>query len=61
MVRICVDVSGGVSSVSVLKSADPALDRQISATVPRWRYRPLQDAGVAVPFCYTTRMRFVGG
>lgn len=61
MVRICVNTSGGVSSVSVLKSADPGLDRQITATVPRWRYRPLLDEGVAVPFCYTTRMRFVGG
>ncbi|MGC4092755.1 MAG: TonB family protein [Polyangiaceae bacterium] len=61
VVRICVNTSGGVSSVSVLRSSDPALDRQLLSTIPRWRYNPLLDEQQPVPFCYTTNLRFVSG
>jgi TonB family protein len=61
LVRICVDTTGAVSGVTVVRSADPALDRQLASTIPRWRYRPLLDTGRAIPFCYTMNMRFVAG
>ena len=52
-VKICVAANGGVSNVSVLRSAGPAIDSQIPAVLSRWRYRPFMEAGQAKPFCYT--------
>jgi eukaryotic-like serine/threonine-protein kinase len=52
-VKICVDANGGVSNVSVLRSAGPAIDSQIPAVLSRWRYRPFLEAGRPTPFCYT--------
>lgn len=52
-VKICVGADGGVSNVSVLRSAGPAIDSQIPAVLSRWRYRPFLDAGRPTPFCYT--------
>jgi serine/threonine-protein kinase len=51
-VNICVSAGGQVSKVSILRSAAPALDVQISKALSRWRYRPLLEAGKPVPFCY---------
>jgi TonB family protein len=52
-VKICVSESGNVSSVSVLRSAGPAIDPQIREVLSRWRYRPWVQAGQNTPFCYT--------
>lgn len=51
-VNICVSATGQVSKVSILRSASPALDPQISQVLSRWRYRPLLEAGKPTPFCY---------
>ncbi len=51
-VNLCVDVSGRVTQVSILRSAGPALDPQISRALSSWRYRPLLEAGGPTPFCY---------
>jgi serine/threonine-protein kinase len=51
-VNICVTATGHVSKVSILRSASPALDPQISKMVSGWRYRPLLEAGKPTPFCY---------
>jgi eukaryotic-like serine/threonine-protein kinase len=51
-VNLCVDVGGRVTQVSVLRSAGPALDPQISRALSGWRYRPLLEAGRPTPFCY---------
>jgi TonB family protein len=51
-INICVSAQGQVSKVSIVRSANPALDLELSKMVSRWRYRPLLDAGQTVPFCY---------
>lgn len=51
-VNLCVDTSGRVSQVSVLRSAGPALDPQITQALSKWRYSPLMEGASAVPFCY---------
>lgn len=52
-VKVCVGADGGVSNVSILRSAGPAIDAQIPSVLSRWRYRPFLEAGHASPFCYT--------
>ncbi len=52
VVRMCVSAQGKVVDVKLLKSADPAIDPQISAVLGKWRYKPLLVDGRAVPFCY---------
>ncbi len=51
-VNLCVDGSGRVTQVSILRSAGPALDPQITRALSSWRYRPLMEAGKPTPFCY---------
>jgi serine/threonine-protein kinase len=58
LVRICVAASGSVSSVSIVRSADPALDQRVTSTIPRWRYTPMLEDSRAIPFCYTVNLRF---
>jgi hypothetical protein len=57
-VSICVSTLGTVSSMKVLHSADPALDRQLAIAISRWLYRPLLEGGRAIPFCYNLRFEF---
>jgi serine/threonine-protein kinase len=57
LVRVCVTTSGTVSSVAVVRSADPALDQRLMSTIPRWRYTPLLEDTRAIPFCYTVNLR----
>lgn len=50
--KLCVDRTGGVSSVSVLKTTGAArYDEKILTKMGEWRYKPFMDAGVAVPVC----------
>jgi TonB family protein len=51
-VNLCVGATGRVTQVSVLRSAGPALDPQITRALSQWRYRPLLEGGKPVPFCY---------
>jgi serine/threonine protein kinase len=57
-VNICVSPSGSVSSVKFVHSAGPLIDRQVLGTVSRWRYRPLLESELPVPFCYVLRYQF---
>lgn len=50
--NLCVNDRGRVTQVSVLRSAGPALDPQITRALSTWRYRPHTENGKAVPFCY---------
>lgn len=52
-VKICVDDKGTVSSITVLRSAGPAIDAQVTDVLSRWRYRPLLQSGRETPFCYS--------
>jgi protein TonB len=58
MAKICVNTSGGVESVSLLKRAHPTLDNNVAATVKTWRFRPLMANGIPVPFCYFGQFDF---
>ncbi|RYZ08215.1 MAG: serine/threonine protein kinase [Myxococcales bacterium] len=51
-VNLCVDAGGRVTQVSIVRSAGPALDPQITRALSNWRYRPLMEDGKATPFCY---------
>jgi periplasmic protein TonB len=55
LVRICVDQHGRVTSVDILKGADPAVDPIIKAVLSTWRYRPYTIDGRPVPFCSNVR------
>jgi outer membrane biosynthesis protein TonB len=58
LARVCVAETGQVSSVAIERSAHPAIDAQVSATVGAWRYRPLLAASVPIPFCTFVRFEF---
>lgn len=51
--RICVASNGSVNSVSITKSAGPAVDKAVATAMRRWRYRPLMVGGTSTPFCYS--------
>jgi len=58
-VNLCVNGSGQVTKVSILRSAGPALDPQITRALSGWRYRPLLEAGKPTPFCYVLNYQLV--
>ena len=58
LARVCVSEGGRVDSVSLERSAHPALDDQVRSLLPTWRYRPVQVAGRAIPFCTFVRFEF---
>ena len=50
--KLCVDTSGRVSSVSMLKSSGhPDYDRKLDREMRRWGYKPYLVNGLAVPVC----------
>jgi hypothetical protein len=54
-VYICVSAEGHVTSVRLMRGADPAIDAQIPTVLGRWRYRPYVIDGKPVPFCWPLR------
>jgi TonB family protein len=56
--RICVSASGEVEKVELLRRAHPTLDANVVAAAGRWRYRPLEVNGSAVPFCTLAHFQF---
>jgi outer membrane biosynthesis protein TonB len=58
MAKICVGITGGVESVTLLKRAEPALDVNVVSTVKGWRFRPMTANNTPVPFCYFGRFEF---
>jgi len=59
MLKICVSPTGSVDSVTLLKRAEPTLDRNVTDTVKRrWSFRPLIAGSTAVPFCYFQPFEF---
>ena len=52
--KICLNVSGGVSSARVIKSSGyPGYDRKIQSTMRSWRYKPFRVNGKPTPVCST--------
>jgi hypothetical protein len=56
--EVCVDERGAVSEVNLLSSAAPRLDRMVAAAAGGWRYRPLELAGAAIPFCHAVVIKY---
>jgi protein TonB len=54
--KICVTGQGTVSSVSILKPADPLVNDAWIAKIRTWQYRPYSINGRPVPFCHPMRV-----
>jgi hypothetical protein len=44
-----------VTSVRLVRGADPSIDSQIPTVLGRWRYRPYTIDGKPAPFCWPLR------
>jgi hypothetical protein len=53
---VCVDKTGAVTNVKLLKSADPQVDADWTALVRDWRYQPYEEDGRAMAFCHPLRL-----
>jgi len=52
LVKFCVTTTGTVDKVTIMKSAEPELDRGIVDTLLKnWRFRPYMANGMPIPFC----------
>jgi Gram-negative bacterial TonB protein C-terminal len=58
VIRTCVNSSGEVTSVNVLRGFDSTVNREVTSTVRHWRMVPYLLNGHPVPFCYATRFIF---
>jgi outer membrane biosynthesis protein TonB len=59
LAKICVSRVGTVDKVTIMKRADPLLDGGVLSTVKAsWRYRPLMEHEISVPFCYPEKFEF---
>ena len=58
LARICIGTTGQVDSVTLERSAHPAVDAEVRGVLPTWRYRPLRVAGQLIPFCTFIRFEF---
>ena len=55
LVRICVDPTGRVSKVVVLRGLGGSFDADAVKVIRRWRFAPLYLGDHPVPFCFPTR------
>jgi hypothetical protein len=55
--KICVSAAGSVTSVNVMKPADPLVDADWQAKMRLWKYKPYSVNGRAVPFCTPVRVQ----
>ena len=58
VVDAIVDVDGSIESVTVLRSANPLLDKAATDALKRWRYAPLVVAGLPTRFVVTVTFKF---
>jgi len=57
--KICVDVAGNVSSLSLQKRAEPTLDSNVLAALKGWHFQPMMTTnGTAAPFCSFINFEF---
>jgi TonB family protein len=55
---IGISTKGHVEAVHVLRSDQPAFERAAVETVKKWRFKPAQQSGHAVPVQIEVEMRF---
>jgi hypothetical protein len=58
--RVCVGPDGNVTTVAVLKTAEPTVDRDWAHVIQTWQYRPYTIDGRPTPFCHTMRLEVRG-
>jgi protein TonB len=58
--RVCVGADGNVTSVAVLKTAEPQVDGDWARVIQTWQYRPYAIDGHPMPFCHTMRLEVRG-
>jgi len=58
MAKICIGADGGVTSISILKGLPLGLNEAVQTAVRRWRCKPFQMNGRAMPFCYVAAFNF---
>ncbi len=58
VLKISVTADGGVGSVEVTKSVDPALDAAAVNAVKSWRFKPAEQCGEHVASTYVLARRF---
>jgi hypothetical protein len=58
--RICVGADGDVTTVKVLKTAEPTVDGEWARVIQTWQYRPYSIDGRPTPFCHTMRLEVRG-
>jgi TonB family protein len=57
-IKLCVDTTGAVSQVRILRSSGyPGYDQKIASEVSAWGFRPIEIDGKAVPVC--TALSFI--
>jgi protein TonB len=55
--KVCVSAQGKVSSVTVMRAADPLVNDDWIAKIKSWEYRPYSVNGRPVPFCSPVRVQ----
>jgi len=55
---IGVNAKGHVAPVRVLRSDEPAFEKTAVETVKKWKFKPAEKAGHAVPVQITVEMKF---
>ncbi|HEY7372240.1 MAG TPA: energy transducer TonB [Polyangia bacterium] len=52
LVKVCVNTSGGVDKVTIMRSTDSQLDGGVIETLrSNWRFRPYMANATPIPFC----------
>ncbi|MBL4632286.1 MAG: AgmX/PglI C-terminal domain-containing protein [Kofleriaceae bacterium] len=60
VVKMCLDKSGNVNTLSMLKSSGyPSYDTKIKSEMRRWKYRPFLVNGNTVPVCTSVTFIYV--
>jgi serine/threonine protein kinase len=56
-VKVCIDTSGSVTTVSMLTKVDHRTESSLEATLKNWKYAPYKRDNVAIPACFSVPFR----
>ena len=57
MARVCIDTSGRVSTIKIMRGM-PLFDEAVMNAVRSWRYEPYRPGRSAVPACFPVYFNF---
>lgn len=58
LVKVCVSVTGEVTSVTFWKRENPPIDEAVKKAMFARRYEPFRKNGTLVPFCHPVNVSF---